>query len=74
MTATPSEPRTVKLTPREQQVAVLLAYGYTNNQLARELAISTRTAEMHRHNAMDKLGVHSRAAITRWALDQHLLH
>ncbi len=74
MTATLTEPRTVKLTPREQQVAVLLAYGYTNNQLAQQLAISTRTAEMHRHNAMDKLGVNSRAGVTRWALDQHLLH
>ncbi len=74
MTATLTEPHTVKLTTREQQVAVLLAYGYTNNQVARELAISTRTVEMHRHNAMERLGVHTRAEISRWALDLHLLH
>ncbi len=74
MTATLTEPRIRALTPREQQVAVLLAYGYTNNEVAQRLAISTRTVEMHRHNTMDKLGVHTRAEISRWALDRQLLH
>ena len=55
-------------------MAVLPAYGYTNSEVARRLAISTRTVEMHRHNTMDKLGVHTRAEISRWALDRHLLH
>jgi DNA-binding NarL/FixJ family response regulator len=62
-----------KLTPREQQVATLLAYGYTNGEIAERLTISIRTAEMHRANAMRKLGAESRADVVRWALDHELL-
>lgn len=63
-----------KLTPREQQVATLLAYGYTNGEIAEQLSISIRTAEMHRANAMRKLAADSRADVVRWALDHDLLH
>lgn len=65
---------TTKLTPREQQVATLLAYGYTNGEIAERLTISIRTAEMHRANAMRKLSAESRADVVRWALDNELLH
>lgn len=71
MTAMLSIP--TKLTPREHQVATLLAYGYTNGEIAERLTISIRTAEMHRANAMRKLGVDSRAEVVRWALDHDLL-
>lgn len=64
---------TTKLTQREVQVATLLAYGYTNAEIAAELSISIRTAEMHRASAMRKLGAVSRAHIVRWALDHQLL-
>jgi DNA-binding NarL/FixJ family response regulator len=63
-----------RLTPREQQVLTLLAYGHTNAEIADQLTISIRTAELHRANAMRKLEVENRAQIVRWALDQHLLH
>ena len=63
----------MKLTPREQQVATLLAYGFTNAEIADRLEISIRTAEMHRANAMRKLGADSRAEVVRWALDNDLL-
>ena len=66
-------PLTVKLTPREQQVAILLAYGHTNAEISERLSISIRTAEMHRSSAMRKLGASSRAQIVRWALDNELL-
>jgi non-specific serine/threonine protein kinase len=72
MTATVATTPT-KLTPREHQVATLLAYGYTNGAIAERLAISIRTAEMHRANAMRKLGAASRADVVRWALDNDLL-
>ena len=62
-----------RLTPREQQVATLLAYGHTNSEIAERLTISIRTAEMHRANAMRKLGAETRADIVRWALDRDLL-
>jgi DNA-binding NarL/FixJ family response regulator len=71
MTVTRSTSRA--LTPREEQVATLLAYGYTNGEIAEHLTISIRTAEMHRANAMRKLGADSRADIVRWALDHELL-
>jgi DNA-binding CsgD family transcriptional regulator len=64
---------TTKLTPREHEVATLLAYGHTNGEIARRLTISIRTAEMHRANAMRKLGAEARADVVRWALDNGLL-
>jgi DNA-binding NarL/FixJ family response regulator len=64
---------TSKLTPREQQVATLLAYGHTNGEIADRLTISIRTAELHRANAMRKLRAESRADVVRWALDSGLL-
>ena len=65
---------TTTLTPRERQVATLLAYGYTNTAIADRLSISVRTAEMHRANAMRKLAADSRADVVRWALDHELLN
>ena len=74
MTSTYPDPTTsTKLTPREQQVATLLAYGYTNGEVAERLGISIRTAEMHRANAMRKLEARTRAEVVRWALDLGLL-
>jgi DNA-binding CsgD family transcriptional regulator len=64
---------TAKLTPRELEVATLLAYGHTNAEVAARLCISVRTAEMHRANAMRKLSAGSRADLVRWALGHELL-
>jgi len=63
-----------QLTPREQQVATLLAYGHTNTEIAERLTISIRTAEMHRANAMRKLAARSRSDVVRWAIDHNILH
>ena len=61
------------LTPREREVATLLAYGHTNGEIAARLVISVRTAEMHRANVMRKLRFERRAELVRWALDHGLL-
>jgi len=61
------------LTHREHEVALLLAYGFTNIEVAERLVISVRTAEMHRANLMRKLGFERRAQLVRWALDRGLL-
>jgi FixJ family two-component response regulator len=53
------------LTAREREVAALMAAGKPNKIIARELGISDKTVQVHRHNAMEKLGVHSAAEITR---------
>lgn len=51
------------LTPREQEVAVLIGQGQSNRQIARALFISERTAEQHVANVFHKLGVASRVAV-----------
>lgn len=54
------------LTGRERQVANLVRLGRTNRQIGRELGISEKTAEVHVHNIIRKLGAGSRAEIAAW--------
>jgi DNA-binding NarL/FixJ family response regulator len=61
-----------QLSERERSVAVLLAYGYRNTDVARELKVSLRTAEADRARLMRKLGLNRRSELVRWALDQRL--
>jgi two-component system, NarL family, response regulator NreC len=61
------------LTRRESTIATLLARGYTNRQIAEELGLSVRTAETHRANIMEKLGLKSRVELVRWAVRQRLV-
>lgn len=58
---------TEALTPRETEVLKLIVQGYTNRQIGEELSISVRTAESHRANLSDKLGLHSRVELVRYA-------
>jgi PAS domain S-box-containing protein len=51
------------LTPREIEVARLLALGHTNAEIAASLYLSVRTIEHHRASVFRKFGVHSRAAL-----------
>jgi DNA-binding CsgD family transcriptional regulator len=60
------------LTPREREVAALLAEGLTNTQLAQRLYISPRTAAVHVSNILSKLGMSSRAEIAAWATRSQL--
>jgi predicted ATPase/DNA-binding NarL/FixJ family response regulator len=55
------------LTPREVQVARLIAGGRTNKEIAAQLVISQRTAENHVEHILTKLGFTSRAQIAAWA-------
>jgi two-component system, NarL family, response regulator NreC len=61
------------LTEREHDVLRLLALGHTNQEIAKQLFISVRTAETHRAHIMQKLGLSNRAELVRYALDQGLL-
>jgi non-specific serine/threonine protein kinase len=60
------------LTPRERQVAMLIARGLTNRQIAVELIVAESTAERHVANIMDKLGVNARAQVAAWAAEHKL--
>ncbi|MFI5623317.1 ATP-binding protein [Nocardioides sp. NPDC051685] len=57
------------LTRREQQVAVLVHEGLSNQQIAERLVLSTRTAEAHVENILRKLGFTSRTAIASWVAE-----
>jgi DNA-binding NarL/FixJ family response regulator len=70
--ADPDRPQVTLLTPRERQVAALVATGRTNRQIGRALGISEKTAEVHLHHVMSKLDVRSRAEVAAWAVAQHL--
>ena len=61
------------LSDREREVLRLLALGHTNQEIAKQLYISVRTAETHRAHIMQKLRLQSRAELVRYALDQGLL-
>lgn len=54
-----AEAKVALLTKREWQVVACLAHGRANKSIAYDLGISARTVEVHRSNAMKKLGVHS---------------
>ncbi len=57
-----------ELTPREREVAALLAEGLSNSELARRLYISPRTAAVHVSNILTKLGMTSRTEVAAWAV------
>ncbi len=61
------------LTPRETDVLKLIVQGYTNRQIGEELNISVRTAESHRSNLSEKLGLHSRVELVRYAREHGLI-
>jgi len=61
------------LSEREREVLRMLALGHTNQEIAKQLYISVRTAETHRAHVMQKLRLSSRAELVRYALDQGLL-
>jgi DNA-binding NarL/FixJ family response regulator len=70
--AAPPDPHDL-LTPRERQALQLAAEGHSNAEIGARLSISPRTAEMHRANALRKLGIKSRAELTRYAIRRGLL-
>ena len=57
-----------KLTLRQREVLRLIAMGHTAKEIAHQLNISVRTAEFHRAAIMHRLGLHSTAQMTRYAI------
>jgi two-component system, NarL family, response regulator NreC len=57
------------LSDREREVLKLLALGHTNQEIAKQLFISVRTAETHRAHIMRKLQIETRAELVRYALE-----
>ncbi|HEY6407744.1 MAG TPA: LuxR C-terminal-related transcriptional regulator, partial [Ktedonobacteraceae bacterium] len=61
------------LTEREREVALLIAQGKTNREIADTLVVSLRTVETHVSTILSKLGVHSRSRIAVWAVEVGLV-
>ena len=60
------------LTTREVEVLQLLSAGLTSAQIAEQLVISLLTVNTHVRSIYSKLGVTSRSAATRYAIEHHL--
>ncbi|MFZ5817589.1 MAG: response regulator [Bacillota bacterium] len=67
----PAEP--CPLTPREREILILVAEGNTNAEIARKLYISEKTVQTHRSNILDKLNIHDRTELVRYAIRQGLI-
>src|SRR5215218_854024 len=66
----PPDERTERLTRREREVALLVARGLTNRQIAQELSVSRNTTNNHVARILRKLGLRSRAQIAAWVTER----
>lgn len=61
------------LSEREQEVLKMVALGHTSAEIAEQLNLSAKTVETYRARGMEKLGLRTRAALVRFALQRSLL-
>ena len=66
-------PPASELTPREREVLTYIAEGYTNREIAESLVISVKTVDRHRENIMQKLNIHSRVELVKYAIEKGLI-
>ncbi len=75
VTAPPRDPEAALadlLTDREREVLKLIASGYSNKEIAREMVVSERTVKGHVSNILNKLGVQDRTQAALFAVKHHL--
>jgi len=68
-----SEAKTELLTQREHEVLTLIAEGLHNREIAERLTVSVKTVERHRENIMNKLQLHSRTELVKYAIRKGLI-
>ncbi|MBL6983829.1 MAG: response regulator transcription factor [Anaerolineales bacterium] len=61
------------LTAREREVLQLIAEGYTNKEISEILVISAKTVQAHRTNLMDKLDLHSKGELIKYAIRKKII-
>lgn len=61
------------LTPREEEVLKLLSKGCTSRQIADKLGISIKTAQSHRYHIMEKLNLHHRVELAKYAIRKGMI-
>ena len=62
-------PRSAALTDRQRQVLRLVSEGRSAKEIAKSLTISVKTAQFHKTTIMQKLGIHTTAELTKYAID-----
>lgn len=70
---TPEKDTDTVLTPREKEILILVADGHTNAEIAKKLYISEKTVQTHRSNILDKLNIHDRTELVRYAIRHGLI-
>jgi DNA-binding NarL/FixJ family response regulator len=70
--ASPETSAFARLTPREREVLQLMAEGRATKEIALDLKVSIKTVETHRRQIMEKLGIHSVAELTKYAIREGL--
>lgn len=61
------------LSPREREILQLIAEGYTNKQIAEILSISIKTVQAHRNRLMQKLDLHDRGELIKYAIQKKII-
>ena len=61
------------LSDREREVLALTAAGYTNQEIAEQLIISAKTVDTYRSRIMEKLNLHHRSELVKFALRHRIL-
>ena len=69
----PQPPAGGRLSEREEEVLRHTAEGYSNTEIGQQLYLSPKTVDTYRQRIMEKLGLHHRAELVRYALDTGLL-
>jgi two-component system response regulator NreC len=67
------EPAEDELTPREREVLQLIAEGYTSKKIAEFLGLSVKTVQAHRTSLMQKLDMHDRADLIKYAIQKKII-
>lgn len=62
-----------ELTPREREILQLIAEGYTSKQIAEILVISVKTVQAHRNRLMQKLDLHNRGELIKYAIQKKII-
>ena len=63
----------IELTGRQRQILQLIAEGKQNKEIAEILNVSVKTVEFHRGRLMTKLGAHTVAELTRFAIEEGVI-
>ena len=62
-----------RLTRREREILQLIAEGLSTKEISRKLDISVNTAHVHSNNIMQKINIHNRADLVRFALKEGVI-